>query len=277
MRRASAFNNYMTPSLVIGTLISILSAFLLQVFNVTDFGVSFVIGLSGMSLSAALDLIDRSEYAAIFKAPPWLRSEVARLGDLAQGVLERNVRALDDELRSVVTTAISEAGVLASGRLERDATDTRMLLDLVSRCEIRLAAMTNIAERGGASRLDWWQSEFGRRYWEANCQALARGVTIDRVFLYEVLDDGLLDIVRIQREAGVNAYLIEALAVPSQYRGNLAVFDDVCAWESRMDAYATITRNVFYYATSDIKRCKDLVDTLVVRAKAHALPLDDAR
>jgi hypothetical protein len=43
--RGRAAGNFLTPSLVVGTLLSVISAFLLLVFDVTDFGLSFVIGL----------------------------------------------------------------------------------------------------------------------------------------------------------------------------------------------------------------------------------------
>jgi hypothetical protein len=276
MRRRSFLGTYLSPSLVVGTLLSVATALLLLVFDVTDFGTSFIIGLSGTCLAAVLDLIDRSEFATIFRAPSWLRSEVARLGELSQQVLARNVEVLDEELRAIVTRAVRDAEVVAGGRFERDGTDNRHMLDLVAKCERRLSATTNIARGKGASRLEWWESEFGKRYWQENVKALARGVTIERVFIYEALDDRLSELVERQRRAGVHACLIEADSVPSAYRTNVAVFDTSCAWEARMDAYSLITHNVFSYGPVDIRRTQEIVDTLMVRARSDdGLPADE--
>lgn len=274
MRRSHVLNNYLTPSLVVGTLLSIATALLLLMFDITDLGISFVVGISGMSLSAALDLIDRSEYASIFKAPSWLRGEVARLGELSQDVLALNITVLEDELRSIVSAAVREAEAVASGRLERNEADARHLLDLAACAKTRIAATTNIAGPGGSSRLEWWDSEFGRRYWLANKAAIARGVKIDRVFIYEALDQRLLDFVESQCAAGVNACLIDVNTVIASHRTNLAVFDDTCAWEARMDAYGHVTRNIFCYHTVDVKHRLVQVDSLLVQARSGQAPSD---
>jgi hypothetical protein len=215
--RGRAAGNFLTPSLVVGTLLSVISAFLLLVFDVTDFGLSFVIGLGGMTLAAAIDLIDRSEYADVFRAPTWLRTEVARLGQLSQQVLGHRVDMLDAELRAVVNRAVGDIEQLANGRMERAGSDTRHMLVLTAESRRRIAGITNVARRGGASRVDWWSSDFGQRYWQANIDALARGVAIERVFVYEHLDDQLQAIADEQRRAGVAVHLIDAAAVAPQY------------------------------------------------------------
>jgi hypothetical protein len=268
MRRPNLLSSYLSPSLVFGTLLSVATALLLLLFDVTEFGISFLIGLTGTCLAAVLDLIDRSEFATIFKGPSWLRGEVARLGELAQAVSGRNVAVLDEELRAIVTRAVRDAEIVAGGRVEREGSDSRLMLDLVAKCERRLSATTNIARGKGASRLAWWESEFGKRYWQENVKALARGVTIERVFIYESLDARLTELVERQRRAGVNACLIDATSVPSAYRTNVAVFDAFCAWEARMDAYSLITHNVFSYGPVDIRRTQETVDTLIVRARS---------
>jgi hypothetical protein len=266
MRRGPV-HNYLTPSLVIGTFLSLVSAFLLLLFDVTDFGVSFVIGLTGTTLAAVVDLIDRNEYAAVFRAPQWLRHEVARLGQASQAVLAHGVTALDDELRAVVTRAAGDVELLANGRMERNASDTRHMLVLTAGASRRIAAVTNMNQRDGSSRVAWWSTDFGQRYWQANVDALARGVAVDRVFVYERLDDGLEALAEEQRRAGVNVYLMDAAGLAPQYRTNLIVWDDTCTWEARMDAYANITGNLFSYSPLDLARCGDIVETLIVQAR----------
>ncbi|HEV7762550.1 MAG TPA: hypothetical protein VGO78_26255 [Acidimicrobiales bacterium] len=217
MRRGPV-SNLLTPSLVIGTLLSVVSAFLLLLFDVTDFGLSFVIGLTGTTLAAVVDLIERSEYADVFRAPPWLRHEVARLGQSAQRVLAHGVPALDDELQAVVTRAAGDVELLANGRMERTASDTRHMLVLTAGAARRIAAITVVSQRDGANRVGWWATDFGKRYWQANLEALARGVAIDRAFVYESLDDGLEALADEQRQAGVNVFLMDAAGLAPQYR-----------------------------------------------------------
>lgn len=271
-QRTRLLKSFLTPSLVVGTFLSIIAALLMFVFEVTDFGVSFLIALSGMTLAAVIDVIDRNEYAALFKAPLWIRHEVARFGSLAQEVLDHGREPLEDELKDVIEQALADVEVVASGRIERDASDTRLMLEMAIGCEKRLAATTNVAVQNGANRLTWWQSEFGRRYWDANQAALRRGVRIDRIFIYEKMDAFLRALADEQRRAGVNVYLIGANEVAGPYRINSAVFDDLCCWEAKMDAYSNITANLFSYSKVDLKRLTELVDTLVLHAQ---LPSDE--
>jgi hypothetical protein len=266
MRRGPV-SNLLTPSLVIGTLLSVVSAFLLLLFDVTDFGLSFVIGLTGTTLAAVVDLIERSEYADVFRAPPWLRHEVARLGQSAQRVLAHGVPALDDELQAVVTRAAGDVELLANGRMERTASDTRHMLVLTAGAARRIAAITVVSQRDGANRVGWWATDFGKRYWQANLEALARGVAIDRAFVYESLDDGLEALADEQRQAGVNVFLMDAAGLAPQYRANTIVWDATCAWEARMDAYGNITGNLFSYSPLDLARCGDIIETLLVQAR----------
>lgn len=267
MSHPRILNNYLTPSLVVGTLLSIATAIGLLIFDVTDFGVSFIIGLSGMSLAAILDLIDRSEYVSLFKAPAWLRAELATFGEISHKIAEMRINVLDEELHAIFTTAVRDAEAIAQGRLERDGTDPRHLLSLVSSATSRIAAITNIADASGSSRLEWWDGDFGKRYWKANLDAIQRGVTIDRVFIYDVLDTRLTEFVRAQCRDGVNAYLIQAGKVSPSHRTNLASFDEFCAWEARMDAVGQTTGNSYFYNRIDIMKRISQVDSVLVNAE----------
>jgi hypothetical protein len=169
-----------------------------------------------------------------------------------------------------VTRAAGDVELLANGRMERSASDTRHMLVLTAGATRRIRAITNVNPLDGSNRVSWWSTDFGKRYWQANVDALARGVAIDRVFVYERLDADLEDLADAQRQAGASVYLIDAKGLPPQYRTNVIVWDDTCAWEARMDAYANITGNLFSYSPLDLARCGDLVDTLVVQANQRA-------
>jgi hypothetical protein len=70
--------------------------------------------------------------------------------------------------------------------------------------------------------------------------------------------------------SGHAVYLMKAADVAPQYRTNIVVWDDVCAWEARLDAYSNVTSNLFSYSPLDLKRCGDIVDTLLVQAREAA-------
>jgi hypothetical protein len=219
-------------------------------------------------MAAVVDLLDRSEYASLFRTPPWLRHEVARLGVAAQGVLSHRVGVLDEELRAVVARAAGDVEMLANGRMERNDSDTRHMLTLTTAASGRIAAVTTVNQRDESGWFSWWSTEFGKRYWQANVDALQRGVEIHRVFVYERLDDRLKALAAEQRRAGAKVYLMAADDVAPPYRANVIVWDDTCTWEARMDAYANITGNLFSYNPLDLARCRELVETLIVRARA---------
>lgn len=276
--RPGFMTSLLTPSLVVGTLLSIVTSLLLFMAGVTDFGMSFVITLSGISLAAVVDVIDRNEYASLFKAPHWLRHDVGKFGSLATEVLGHGHPVLEDELKAVIARCIADVEVVASGRVERPADDTRMMLEMAGKCHGRIAATTNVALRDGANRLTWWESQFGRRYWDANTLAMQRGVVVDRVFIYEKMDDNLRKLADSQRAAGANVYLIQVNEVAGPFRINAVVWDDECCWEAKMDAYSNITANLFSYSKVDIKRLSEIVDTLILHAqRSDWATADDAR
>lgn len=266
MRRGQV-QNYLTPSLVIGTCLSLISAFALLLFDITDFGVSFLIGLTGTTMAAVIDLLDRTEYASLFRTPAWLRHEIARLGVAAQAAVSHGATVLDEELQAVIARAAGDVEMLANGRMERNASDTRHMLTVTAAASRRIAAVTTVNQRDDIGWINWWSTDFGKRYWQANIDAIRRGVEIHRVFVYDELNDKLSALAAEQRRAGVKVYLISAADITPPYRANVIVWDDTCTWEVRMDAFASITGNVFSYNRLDLARCRELVETLIVRAR----------
>jgi hypothetical protein len=63
------------------------------------------------------------------------------------------------------------------GRLRVDLGTSALLTDSFSEC-----STVNAVTRATAS-LEWWSSEAGDRYWEANVSALRSGVTINRIYV----------------------------------------------------------------------------------------------
>jgi len=81
------------------------------------------------------------------------------------------------------------------------------------------------------THLDWWQSEEGRKYWQANLNALDRGVDIERVFIYDTLTPALENLIREHATTVSNGRRIEVLAVqkdvlPDELRADIAIWDE---------------------------------------------------
>ncbi len=133
-------------------------------------------------------------------------------------------RHLNDDLEDIL-----------HGRVCFTAGDSRPFVVRTVHCRRRMRAVTNIAEFGP----EWWESPVGGAYWEANLQALARGVEIIRVFIAtDRTDPGLLTILAEQRTAGVDVLVLDRAAVPEELHVNLVVWDESYAWEGRWDRSA---------------------------------------
>jgi hypothetical protein len=73
----------------------------------------------------------------------------------------------------------------------------------------------------------YWRSVFSQKYWQANGNAIRRGVKITRIFIltHEALDS-LTDILERQRSIGVDVYVVTADEVPQDSVEMLMIMDN---------------------------------------------------
>ncbi|MGC4773025.1 hypothetical protein ACLQ25_29135 [Micromonospora sp. DT44] len=154
------------------------------------------------------------------------------------------------------TDAVALVGITLSITLS-------VLLDLTGAASgvesLRLDALTNAMPRA-SGELSWWRSEIGRRYWEANVEALRLGVRITRVFVYATLTDEVSDLAGRQRAAGARVGLLPFGAVGPHLLVNLTLWDSSSWWEARMTAHGEIGENQFSVNRADVERLTRVFD-----------------
>jgi hypothetical protein len=132
--------------------------------------------------------------------------------------------------------------------------DYEQFLAATRACRHTLHGVTNVVAELPGQGLGWWTGDIGRRYWRANLDALARGVRIDRVFVYTTMTAELAELIATQERAGVRVGRVRAGAVDPTLRLNLAVWDGAAAWEARLNAGGEIAGNVFTVNKADLAR-----------------------
>lgn len=81
------------------------------------------------------------------------------------------------------------------------------------------------ATTGGDVR--FWESEYGKRYFESNLAAIKRGVEITRVFVQPVADlQKIVGVLGEQQKAGIRVYLVQPQALPGELAEDYLIMDD---------------------------------------------------
>jgi hypothetical protein len=118
--------------------------------------------------------------------------------------------------------------------------------------------------------LSWWLSRPGRRYWQAHKEALARGIRVERVFIYEEWTEELDNLAREQQVAGVSVLRVPYSLLPSRLKTDMIIWDAACGYETQLNAVGDGYRNFFTLDKQDIARM--LSDYEAVRNQADEIP-----
>jgi hypothetical protein len=251
------------PIVVAGVALSIVVSIVLDLTNAATGVESFLAGLMGITISLVVDGNARAErrfrMRNLIEATPWLGPVLVRLVEYTADIERRYAQTpVGTEARLRYDRLHEELDELRRGRVVRPGSDYQHLLESTDGCRHTLQAVTNVtadAVRG----LGWWASDIGPRYWRANLDALARGVRITRIFVYNELTADLRDLVETQRQAGVRVGLVRAAALDPALRFNLAIWDGASAWEARLNAGGEIAANLFTVNPGDLSRLGEAV------------------
>lgn len=257
MRRLSRLAD---PIAVVGIAISVALAVSLDLTNAASGVESLLAGLMGATITLVLDLGARTERGFRLRgqldAVDWLGPAVLPIVDSAAAIARQYPDSeISAEARRHFRLLAAELDGLRRGRISRPHGDYEHLIGGALACRTRLDAVTNILP-DGARGPDWWSSEVGRRYWQANLAALGRGVAVTRIFVHAGLTDALRELVETQRRAGVTVGLVARSDVEPALRLNMALFDDRTAWEARMSADGEIVENLLHVCDSDVDRLR---------------------
>ena len=102
--------------------------------------------------------------------------------------------------------------------------------------------------------LGWWLgTSFGRdEYWRSNRRALARGVKITRIFIYETWSDELDALARTQHGEGVRVLRVALELLPHKLRGSFVIWDGQCCYQDRVNAAGEWIGQDFTFAPQDL-------------------------
>jgi hypothetical protein len=155
----------------------------------------------------------------------------------------------EDACRAAFEQCLGTLADLQRGHFRAPYGDNGMFLRLIESSE-RTMCVTSVP----SVDLTWWYAPVGRQYWQAQVEALARGVEIRRVFIYEDWSPELDALAREQVEAGVKVRRVEADRLPSGMRVITGIWDDACGHELSYTAGGDAVHDSFTVSPTDLER-----------------------
>lgn len=231
-------------------------------------GEAVLVALTGATLTfvvgAGLRAERRAELRGLVEAAPPVRAELERAIRLAGEVTERYPhQAPSEELRRRCRQFTADLEELSAGRIHASGDDGGRLVARTGKCRKRMRAVTNVAAFGPG----WWQSPIGRSYWQANVAAIDRGVTITRIFITDDATDPEFTALRgMQTAAGVRTLVVDRASAGPDLLVNLVIWDERHAWQSEMDPFGNIKKQVFHHDSRTIARLRTIADSLESKA-----------
>ena len=250
------------PIVLIGTFASILLALGLYLSDQGEYN-STLIALVGIVITLQLDQVARTEEAVHRSGElgklwqqiediAWLRVAILDIAKASRKVSsQKNNEVFSEHARDKLSECRGYLQDLSRGRLQITYSDNHLMLSAISRTFKNLRAVSVQSPKTGYS---WWQFPIGKRYWEANFDALKRGVKVERIFVYEDWNDELEALASTQKEAGVAVYKIEALRLTPATRINSILFDDAFMYELRLSSDGEPAAHFFSADDEDNRR-----------------------
>jgi hypothetical protein len=257
--RRRGLRPYIDPIALTGVILSIIVSVALDLTGAASGVESFLACLMGITLSLVLDSTVRSErryrLRELVDAVPWLSESLTPLAAATNDIQHRYAgTSVALAAQAGYARLAEELDDLRHGRIVRPRGDYEHLLQATRDCRRTLLGVTNVLVELPGRGLAWWGSAIGRQYWRANKDALARGVRIERIFLYTSMTAELDQLVTEQIDAGVQVRLVQATTVDPALWQNLALWDGICGWEAKLNAGGEIVGNIFTMSEPDLAR-----------------------
>jgi hypothetical protein len=163
---------------------------------------------------------------------------IEKAGQTGDGVNPLLVRLAQREIKRM-TYFVQE---LPGGReIAYDGEDREWLLGLTQEAERSVDAISLSTVDAGMRGFDGglWTSDLGTRYLELQREAVARGIVIRRIFVFEndelARDETFLNITKIQRDVGVQIRMLDHQLIPEWLRSvifDFIIFDGTVSYET---------------------------------------------
>lgn len=251
-------------------------------YFITDraFALSLIVTLLGSVLALQLEAISRlesksqredrySHLMASLESVPWMAPVIRNIADAACAMSsEDDLRRLLPVARSKVEECSVEMQTLRMGQYRVRAEDVEVLFEQTeaARTIIRATSITHVD-------LSWWYSDVGRKYWEANRAAMARGVRIERVFVHDKWTPQLEQLADEQQDGGVDVYIVAKDRLADDLRIDLIVWDQVFLYEIELNSDGVEIFNRYSVSQIDIDR--RLRQFAVIKAAARRYSTGD--
>lgn len=135
---------------------------------------------------------------------------------------------------------------------------------------------TGMLATSAGSDLDWWQDPAANRIlWRLNEQALRRGVSIKRIFIYRTWTDELDAVAKTHQAAGVQVMRVAENQLPPTLRLNLVIWDAACAHEPQYNTAGDWITSTFTFAEQDLAVMLDRFTQ--IESQAEPWPPDTGR
>jgi hypothetical protein len=175
---------------------------------------------------------------AITGAHPWVLSDFLEAADTASGSADSLLGRVARREIGRVTSFMRQ--LPPGGEIIYDGEDREWLLALAQEVqhsiEVISLSMMDVMAHGVHGGL--WRSDLGVRYLELQRQAIDRGVSIRRVFVFDdedrARDEISLRIVQTQRDVGIDVRILDFQLIPEWLRGMIfeyVLFDEEVSYE----------------------------------------------
>jgi hypothetical protein len=167
-----------------------------------------------------------------------LPADLLKAADMAGGSGSSLLARLGRREIERVTSFIQQ--VQAGREITYDGEDREWMLGLTQEVQHSIEAISLPAVDVPAGTFDGglWASDLGVRYLQLQRQAIDRGVSVRRIFIFEdadlMRDQLFLRIMQMQRDAGIDARVLDFRLIPEWLRGmifDFVIFDEQLSYE----------------------------------------------
>lgn len=268
------------PVLIVGTGLSVLLAVIFYVREDTAQALGTVAGLIGgvITLQVQTLLKERrridhetrvGHMVSTIEKIPWLPDLMEPMLRAAKHVEREYDRTpAQDACRRAFEECLRTLADLERGHFRSPYGDNEVFLGLIEQAREQIC-VTSVP----TVDLTWWREPVGRQYWQAQVDALARGVVIRRVFIYHEWTDDLDALAREQLEAGVRVRRVQAERLPAGMRVITGLWDGSCGHELNYTAAGEAVYDTFTVSPPDLERLMRQFEMI----ERSAVDLDEPR
>ncbi|NUR89315.1 MAG: hypothetical protein HOY71_34970 [Nonomuraea sp.] len=251
------------PVLVVGTILSVLLGVIFYVREDTAQALGTVAGLIGGVITLQIQTLLKEKrridhetrvghMVSTIEKIPWLPDLMEPMLRAAKHVeREYGGTPAEDACRVAFEECLRTLADLERGHFRAPYGDNGVFLKLITQSRESMC-VTSVP----AVDLTWWREPVGRQYWQAQVEALARGVVIRRVFIYTDWNEDLDDLAREQMAAGVKVRRVQVDRLPPAQRVITGIWDSSCGHELSYTAGGEAVHDTFTVSAPDLERLR---------------------